>query len=303
MIRTARIAANGMEFETLVAGDEGAPLVLFLHGFPEYAGAWSGMLPRFAGKFLAVAPNQRGYATSSKPAGTDAYRVQHLATDMLELAAHFSPTRRFHLVAHDWGASVGYMLSFMAPHRIASFTVLNGVHPIPFQTALIHDPAQRAASQYVRFLRTAEAANILTANNCARLLEMLARGFDGGKWMTDAMRKGYLHAWMQPGAMEAMVSWYKATPLVVPAPGETVAADPLATIDRDKLRVRMPHQVIWGMRDTALLPVSRNGLTALCDDLTVHEIADADHWIVHQQPDIVATLLAAFLDKHAARAV
>lgn len=301
MIRTVRIPANNLEFDTLVAGHEGKPLVLFLHGFPEYAGAWSEMLPKFAGEYLAVAPNQRGYATSSKPLGVDNYRVQNLAKDMLDLAAIFSIGKPFHLVAHDWGASVAYMMAFMAPQRIASFTVCNGVHPIPFQAALINDAQQRAASQYVRFLRRDDAASILSANNFERVLQMLARGFDGGRWMTDDMRKGYLAAWGQPGAMEAMVSWYKATPMVVAAPGETVATDPMADIDKAKVRVRMPHQVIWGMQDTALLPVARQGLENLCDDLSVHEFADADHWIIHQKPADVAALIAAFLDKHQAR--
>ena len=300
-IRTVRTPSNGLEFETLIAGNEGAPLVLFLHGFPEYAGGWSDMLPRFANTHLAVAPNQRGYATSSKPLGVDNYRVQHLAKDMLDLAAIYSIGLPFHLVAHDWGASVAYMMAFMAPQRIASLTVMNGVHPIPFQNALINDADQRTASQYVRFLRRDDSAKILAENNFARVLEMLARGFDGGRWMTDDMRRGYLHAWGQPGAMEAMVSWYKATPLVVAAPGETIAVDPMAELDRSKLRVRMPHQLIWGMQDRALLPVAREGLAELCDDLTLHEFPDADHWIIHQKPDEVAALIAAFLEKHKSR--
>lgn len=301
MIRTACVPANGQEFETLIAGKDDAPLVLFLHGFPEYAGAWSDVLPKFGGTYLAVAPNQRGYATSSKPASVDSYRVNLLATDMLQVAERFSPRCRFHLVAHDWGASVAYMMSFMAPHRIASLTVCNGVHPVPFQRALVEDAEQRAASQYIRFLRRDDSAKVLTENNCERLQQMLARGFDGGHWMTDAMREGYLAAWQQPGAMEAMVSWYKATPLVVGAPGETVDASTFPAIDLDKVRVRMPHQVIWGLRDTALLPSARKGLDALCDDLTTHEFPDADHWIIHQKPAEVTALIATFFEKHAGR--
>lgn len=299
MIRTTRIAANGLEFETLVAGAETAPLVLFLHGFPEYAGAWIDILPVFADTYLAVAPNQRGYASSSKPQGLENYRAQHLAKDMLDLAAHLSPNRKFHLVAHDWGASVGYMMSFMAAPRIASFTVLNGVHPVPFQRALINDPAQRAASQYMRFLRQDDSAEVLSANNFQRLIETLSGGFGAGRWLTEEKRRGYLEAWSQPGAVAAMVSWYKATPLAVPLPDEKVSVDPMAQLNAAAVRVRMPHQVIWGMQDKALLPVARAGLAEFCDDLVVHEIADADHWIVHQKPDEVRALLASFIAKHA----
>ena len=297
-VRTTRIVANGLEFETLSAGAADAPLLLFLHGFPEYAGAWIDLLPHFADGFHAVAPNQRGYASSSKPVGFEHYRAPHLAKDMLELAQHVSPNRKFHLVAHDWGASVGYVMSFMAPARIASFTVLNGVHPIPFQHALIHDAEQRAASQYMRFLRREDSAALLSANTFERVLEFLTRGFGGGRWMTDEKRAGYLQAWGHPGAMEGMVSWYKATPLVVPLPGEAVADDAPARMDPAMMRVRMPHQVIWGMQDKALRPVTRDGLAALCDHLVLHEVADADHWIVHQKPDEVRTLIGAFIAKH-----
>ncbi len=300
MIRTQRLTANGLEFETLLAGAEGAPLVLFLHGFPEYAGAWADVLPAFVDRYLAVAPNQRGYAGSSKPTGVEHYRAHHLAKDMLDLAVQLSPRKPFHLVAHDWGASVGYLMSFLAPQRIASFTVLNGVHPVPFQRALIEDAEQRSASQYIRFLRRDDAAPLLLKNNCGRVLEFLTRGFGGGAWLTPQKQAGYLTAWTQPGAMEGMVSWYKATPLVVPEQGETVTENPLAHLDAAKVHVTPPHQLIWGMEDKALRPSTRAGLAALCTDFTVHDIADADHWIIHQKPDAVRALVRSFVDAHAA---
>ncbi len=301
MIRTQRLAANGLEFETLLDGADGAPLVLFLHGFPEYAGAWTEVLPTFADHYLAVAPNQRGYAGSSKPVGVENYRAHHLAKDMLDLAAVLSPGRPFHLVAHDWGASVGYLMAFMASAQIASFTVLNGVHPVPFQRALIEDAEQRAASQYIRFLRRDDAAALLLADDCKRVFDVLTRGFGGGAWLTPHMRAGYLTAWTQPGAMEGMVSWYKATPLVVAEPGVVVTENPLAKLDPAKVFVTPPHQLIWGMEDKALRPSSRAGLGNFCADLTVHEIADADHWIVHQKPEHVRALIRAFVDQHELR--
>jgi epoxide hydrolase 4 len=298
MIRISQIAANGLEFDTLLAGAPDAPLILFLHGFPEYAGAWTDILPHFADQYLAVAPNQRGYATSSKPQGIENYRAQHLAKDMLDLAARLSPDKKFHLVAHDWGASVAYLMSFLAPHRIASFTAINGVHPVPFQRALIDDEAQRAASQYIRFLRRDDAADLLSENDFKRTFDVLARGFGAGEWLTDQKREGYRNAWSQPGAMEGMVSWYKATPLIVAEPGQP-AANPLTKLDPAKVHVAMPHQVIWGLNDKALLPSSRGGLAAHCANLSIHDIPDADHWVIHQHPGQVCTLIRRFIDHHA----
>lgn len=289
------IEANGQTFYTRLAGQRDAPLVLFLHGFPEYGGAWDAILPWFADAYFAAAPDQRGYGRSSKPAGTSSYRVQHLAADMLALADALAPGRPIHLVAHDWGASVGYAMAFMAPARVAKLAVLNGVHPLCFQRALIHDPQQRAASQYIRFLRREDSAPLLLADGCRRVLQFLTAGFGGGQWLSPSMRQGYLDAWQQPGAMEAMVAWYKATPLQVPLPDEVVTADPLAHIDPAVMRVRMPHLVLWGLEDKALRPSCREGLEAHCADLRVIEVPGADHWIVHQQPDLVVRELRTFL--------
>ncbi len=293
------IAANGQTFETNTDGDPSAPLLLFLHGFPEHAGAWTKIMPAFANRYHTVAPNQRGYGKSSKPAGIESYRVQHLAKDMLDLATTVAQGRKFHLVAHDWGASVAYMMAFMAPARIATLTVLNGVHPIPFQRAILNDPEQRQASQYMRFLRRDDAAALLAENNFARLLRFMTEGFGGGRWLTEPERQAYLASWSEPGALEAMVAWYKATQLLVPETAETVTEDPLARINPAMVRVRMPHLVLWGLEDKALRPSCTAGLDAYCDDLTLKSIDGADHWIVHQRPDAVIAELSAFLEKHA----
>ena len=94
-----------------------------------------------------------------------------------------------------------------------------------------------------------------------------------------------------------MLNWYRASPLVVPHPGEQVDAGKVMKLDPAQLRVRMPHLVIWGMNDQALLPVSRATLDDYCDDLTVREIKDADHWVVHQKTDEVIGLLREFLER------
>jgi epoxide hydrolase 4 len=133
------------------------------------------------------------------------------------------------------------------------------------------------------------------------LLEFLTGGFGGGRWLTDARRAAYLDAWRQPGALEAMVAWYKATPLVVPKlsrekPEPVITVDPLAHIPLSSVRVRMPHLVLWGRDDKALRPSCLLGLDDFCDALTVRQIEAADHWIVHQQPDAVVGHIRAFLN-------
>lgn len=294
-IRVSTRAVNGIELNVREMGDPAAPLLLFLHGFPEHAGAWDEIMPAFADRWHTVAPNQRGYATSAKPAGVEAYRVKHLVRDVLALADLLSPQRPFVLVGHDWGASVAYATAIAAPARVAKLVILNGVHPGPFQRALVEDEAQRTASLYMHHLRAPEAEAELSANGFARLLATLTR-FGAQAWLTPERKAAYVAAWSPPGALTGMLNWYRATPLMVPKPGETVAAAVVPTLDPVQLRIRMPHLLLWGMKDQALLPVSRAGLAAYCDDLTVQEFADADHWIVHQQPAAVIAAVRAFLE-------
>lgn len=294
-MRRSTLKLNGIELDIRAAGDPSAPLLLFLHGFPEHAGAWDGLLPRFADAFHAVAPDQRGYAHSSKPAGLDAYRVKHLVRDVLALAEVLSPGRPFVLVGHDWGASVAYATAIAAPQRVAKLVAVNGVHPGPFQRALIEDDAQRRASAYMHTLRAPTAEAELSADDYAPLLVMLGR-FGRSAWLTPEMRAAYRVAWSVPGALTGMLNWYRASPLLVPHPGERVDPAAAMRLDAAVLRVRMPHLLIWGRDDGALLPVSHATLADYCDDLTVREVVDADHWIVHQKPDEVTALLHTFLE-------
>jgi epoxide hydrolase 4 len=288
------LSVNGIDLFVRSMGDPVAPLVLFLHGFPEYSGAWEEVLPAFAQQFHAVAPDQRGYGRSSKPAGVEAYRVKNLVRDVLALGDQLSPGRPFAVVGHDWGASVAYAAAIAAPHSISRLAVINGVHPGPFQRALVEDEAQRHASRYMHYLRAAEAEARLSANGFEKLLGMLTR-FGPQPWLTPEKRAAYLDAWSAPGALTGMLNWYRASPLLVPQPGESVDPAKIMKLDPALLRIRMPHLVIWGMDDRALLPVSRATLADYCDNLAVCEIAGADHWVVHQRTTEVVGHLRDFL--------
>lgn len=288
------LGVNGGDLHVRAMGDPAAPLLLFLHGFPEYSGAWDEVLPAFAGQFHAVAPDQRGYARSSKPAGVEAYRVKDLVRDVLALAERLSPEKPIFLVGHDWGASVAYATAIAAPARIAKLAVINGVHPGPFQRALIEDEAQRSASAYIHLLRDPKAEAVLSANGFEKLLATLSR-FGPQPWLTAERRASYVEAWSPPGALTGMLNWYRASPLVVPRAGEKVDPATVMKLDPAQFRVRMPHLVIWGMDDRALLPVSRATLGDYCDDLAVREVTGADHWVVHQKTEAVIGHLRDFL--------
>src|SRR5690606_22842289 len=143
-------------------------------------------------------------------------------------------------VGHDWGASVGYAVAIAAPARIRRLAVINGVHPGPFQRALIEDEGQRRASSYIPYLRDPRAEERLAANGFEKFLGLMER-FGPQPWLTPSRRASYIEAWSAPGALTGMLNWYRATPVVVPEPGEAVDPARLPQLDPARLRVRMPH--------------------------------------------------------------
>lgn len=276
------------------AGDPEAPLVICLHGFPEYWAAWREVMADLARDHLVVAPDQRGFNLSSKPQGEEAYRARHLVADLASLADHLSADRPFVLAGHDWGAAVAYAYAFAHPERLSHLVIANGAHPVCFQRAILEDPGQRRASQYFHKLRAPEAASFMAENNFARTERMIA-GFSKSDWMTAEIKQAYREAWARPGAMRAMLHWYNSSPVVVPGPEEAVSDAPLLSIDPAKVTVRVPHLVLWGEADEALTPACLNGLDIYAADLTIRKIAGAGHWILHEKPGEVAAAIRSFV--------
>ncbi len=268
--------------------------ILFLHGFPEYWAAWTPVLERLSEEFLLIAPDQRGYNLSDAPARVSDYSAKKLVSDMLALSSNLLGNRKLFLAGHDWGASVAYAAAINVPERIRGLIIVNGVHPAPFQRAIIEDPEQQKASQYFHFLRNENSAERMSEDDFRRTFGMLEK-FSDTAWLSDHDRAGYRKAWSRPGRLNAMLNWYRASPIIVPAPGEPVPAAPLMDASPDRLTVRAPHLLIWGARDTALRASSRQGLSRFAPDLTVVEIEDGDHWVIHTHGQRVADEIARFV--------
>lgn len=294
-MRSDMIQVDGLDFHCLAEGPEDAPMLLLLHGFPEYSGAWAEMMPLLSDRYFCVAPDQRGYGRSARPKGVENYTGGKLARDAAGIIGHYRPGGQAHVFGHDWGAGVAYALAMRAPALVARLVIANGVHPIPFQRALAKAGAQAEASQYINWLRRPDSHEKLAENGCEKLAGMFAAKMNMS-WMTPAKRAEYVAAWGGARGIEGMVNWYRASPVAVPAPGEPLGPEDLPPMDPAKMRISMPHLLVWGLGDTALLPEVRDGLGDLCDaGLEVAEIPGADHWLLHQQPEAVAERVRAFL--------
>ncbi len=279
---------NGQHLHLLEAGS--GPLLLFLHGFPEYSGMWRRQLEHFAATHHCVAPDQRGYNLSSKPPAVRDYRAKPLVEDVIQLATALGH-ERFTLVAHDWGGAIAWNVAAWHADRVDKLVILNAPHPITFLRELQDNPAQVAASAYMTLLRTDKAERVLVEGGYRRLKRMTVEqwGANDGD-ASPATVAGYVDAWSQPGALSSMLNWYRASPLHPPEPDT-----PFPVLDPAQFHVRVPTLVIWGERDCALLPGVLDGLEDHVDDLRVERIPDASHWVVHERGERVNALIERFI--------
>lgn len=280
-MREETIELEGRPFLVRHWGDESLPKLLMLHGFPEYGGAFAGLAERLSHRFHCIAPDQRGYGRSWAPDEISAYATSALVGDMAALIGREPLT----VLGHDWGAAVAYGLAMFRPELVERLIIMNGVHPVPFQRAMAAGGAQTEASQYIHYLREPGSEERLAADNCAKLMSLFSAKMDLG-WLTDELRADYLREWQREGRLKTMIHWYRASPLRVAEPGVPITDLPELPLDR--LQVRCPHLLIWGLDDRALLPEATEGLEEFAPDLTRVEIAGADHWLHHQKPEAVA---------------
>ena len=292
---------HGITLSCRSAGATGRPVLMFLHGFPEAAFVWDEILLHFAkpenGGYRCVAPNLRGYEQSSAPADVAAYRPKHLMHDIAALIDLEGGTLEC-LIAHDWGGAIAWNLAAAQPGCMKKLVIINAPHPGTFLRALQASPAQQAASAYMNFLIRPDAEALLTEDNFRRLWEFFtAMGAVDGPhpWLTDAVKTQYESSWR--AGLTGPLNYYRASPLRPPRPGSP-HNDPAAAavaIARDKLEVRLPTLVIWGMGDTALLPELLDGLEDFVPQLQLRRVEGATHWIVHEQPGLITGYLREFL--------
>lgn len=290
---------HGITLSCRASGELGRPVLLFLHGFPEAAFVWDGLLEHFAqpqhGAYRCVAPNLRGFERSSAPAEVSAYRPKHLVQDIAALIALLAPGGQLAaLVAHDWGGAVAWNLANQMPQLARQLIIINSPHPGTFLRELRGNPAQQAASAYMNFLVRPDAEDLLAQDDYRRLWEFLTHTKEGSRpphWLTDAVKAQYRQIWA--AGLRGGCNLYRASPLRPPSAQDPAAAAidlPLAM-----LSVCLPTLVIWALDDIALPPVLIDGLARYVPQLTLQTVPDATHWIVHEQPQRVAQLIGEFL--------
>jgi epoxide hydrolase 4 len=277
------IRANGLRFYTVIAGPRDAPLALLLHGFPETWYSWRHQIPQLVqAGYRVVAMDQRGYNLSEKPWGIEAYRTAHLVSDVREMIWTLGYERAT-IVGHDWGGVVAWRLAMAHPEAVEKLVVMNAPHPGAYARALRAGWEQRLKSWYVFFFqipRLPEALLSFSPQATARLFFQRTAVRQGA--FSDADLEVMATALAQPGAMGAMINWYRAA---VRYP----TGRPARVIDT-------PTLLLWAEDDVALDKSLTDNLEDWVSNLDIHYIPNCGHWVQNEAPDEVNHRLLAFLD-------
>ena len=273
---------DGVRLCARLAGPHDGPLVILLHGFPEFSYTWRRQMgPLAAAGLRVVAPDQRGYAKSDKPAGICSYSRANLSADVVAIADQLGADR-FYLAGHDWGGLVAWEVAIRYPERVRKLIILNVAHPELFKSwgpFVRRHPSQLLRSWYmVLFQLPWLPERLFSAWNFRWPAKALLLTSRRGTFSSEDLAI-YREAWRQPGAVTGMIHWYRA--LFRPAPTPR-------TMER---QVTVPVRVAWGMRDVFFLPDLGRESLRYCDKAELIPFPTASHWLHLEEPAAISRLL------------
>ncbi|ELY86539.1 alpha/beta fold family hydrolase [Natrialba hulunbeirensis JCM 10989] len=276
-----------VRLHVVTGGDESGPLVVLLHGFPEFWYGWRHQLePLIEAGYRVVVPDQRGYNRSETPEGVGAYRLRYLARDIVDLI-DAAGRERAHVVGHDWGGIVAWDLATRYPEVVDRLAVINAPHPAVFQRVLRSSLEQQARSWYASLFQLPWLPErLLGANGYERLERALTETAPAGTFSASE-RALYRRAWRQPGVLTGMLNWYRASGRYPPVRlGSSIPA-----ADDDQLET--PTLLIWGDEDVALTTDLAHRSITQCARSRFVQVSGASHWVQHERPALVAEELVA----------
>jgi len=276
------VSVNGVRLHTVVAGPKEGPLIILLHGFPECWFTWrSQIAPLAQAGYRVVVPDQRGYNLSAKPSGVESYQIDRLTADVGELI-HVMGRERAIIAAHDWGGAVAWRFAMDYPQMLDKLIVMNAPHPVALARELSHNRSQRMKSWYMFFFQLPWLPETLLGFDpmfSARLFFRRTAVRAGA--FSDADLVVMAAALAQPGALLAMIHWYRAAFRYPPLRRTQV--------------IEKPTLLIWAEDDVALGKSLTYGLEKRVPHLTLHYIPHCGHWVQNEAPDEVNEQMLTFL--------
>jgi pimeloyl-ACP methyl ester carboxylesterase len=277
---------NGIRLHCVEAGPRDGPLVILLHGFPEFWYGWRHQIePLAKAGFRLLAPDQRGYNRSDKPKGVENYQVEALAADAVGLIKT-EGKQTASLVGHDWGAVVAWEAALRYPEQVEKLAILNVPHPDIMQRTLRSSLQQLVKSWYIFFFQLPSLPEaMLRADDWRLVVQMLQRSGLPGIF-TEEDIEAYRCAWWQKDAMTSMLNWYRAVFRTVLKGSQNASMR----------RVSVPTLMLWGVQDIALSQQMAQPSIDLCESGGLVFFEDATHWVQHDEAAAVNQRLIDFLN-------
>ncbi|MEM7689398.1 MAG: alpha/beta hydrolase [Pseudomonadota bacterium] len=285
--------ANGIHLMCVDEGPVDAPVLIFLHGFPESHRTWRHQIRHFKDRYRCIAPDQRGYRQSSKPREVEAYETSKIIGDVFLLADALG-IASFTIVGHDWGGAIAWGVALAGQHaRVSRAIIANAPHPAIFQKLLYTNPHQRESSQYIRDFRDTAYDPLIKDEGLGGLLEKVVTWDNPGAMEPDE-RAQLMRDRQNRDAAFGMLNYYRASAMVVPTMDEPFEV-PADYSPPDLPNLTIPTLVIWALDDLALLPENLEGMDELIDPLTVVKVPDCGHFVPWEAPDAVNAAMDQFL--------
>ncbi len=229
---------NGLRLHVVQAGPKSGTPVMLLHGFPEFWYGWRQQIPALVeAGFRVIIPDQRGYNLSDRPKGIRSYRVEELVKDIAGLINSLG-YEKVNLVGHDWGAIIAWTLAYRHADRLQRLGILNVPHPLVFRRFVTRDLEQMRRSWYAFFFQLPWLPEMGMRAGHWRAAVRVLRGSGKTDTFTNEDIARYKESWSQPGAMTAMINWYRAVRYQTKLPSE--------------MRIKVPTLMMWGVKDAAL---------------------------------------------------
>lgn len=275
------LTVNGVRLHYVAAGPADGPLLILLHGFPEFWYGWRHQIPFFAERgYRVIAPDQRGYNGSGRPTSVSDYTYEKLGGDIEELIRAQGRERAL-IVGHDWGGAVAWWLAANRPELCGKVVILNVPRPDVLARALRRNRKQLARSWYIFFFQLPG----LPESWMSRADYAIAR-----RSLTGSSRKGtfsraelerYVSAWKQSGGVGGMINWYRAALR--------------SAVQRETFRpIHSPLLLLWGEKDRFLGRELAEPSLEGCTRASAVFVKEASHWIQHEEPQRVNEELLRF---------
>lgn len=279
--RYVTLKDRGIKLHYVSNGPSDAPLMLFVHGFPEFWFSWRHQMREFAKDYHVVAIDQRGYGDSDKPARRSSYEVMEMVSDLKSLipALGYSSAT---VVAHDWGSPIVWTLATVYPDLVDKMVQMNGPHPTTFAKKIKSSLRQFFLSWYIFFFQCPLLPELMISlHDFAALKKMFTEGCQPPNALSAEEIDAYVYTFQKNG-FTGPINYYRAAPMNPPKKQEPKLID-------------IPTLIIWGTADLALDTSLATDAAKLHRNCTVKLIEGATHWVQQDEPDKVNDLMRKFL--------